>query len=88
MTRSINTNPEALRAMVRELRNADAAVDACMKKVRSALNASHWNDNVRADFDRNLEAIRDLAKQMSTISTESQAMLVRKAQQLENYLGL
>jgi uncharacterized protein YukE len=86
MTGSIDTNPEALRAMAREIRLADAAVDGCIKKIRSALNASHWNDNVRRDFERNLENIAKLARQMAASSEESQKMLSRKALQLDDYL--
>lgn len=86
MANSINTNPDALRAMVRELRQADAAIEACIRKVQAALNASHWHDNVRNDFDRNLETIGGLARQMSNVSADCQRMLNGKAKQLEDYL--
>jgi uncharacterized protein YukE len=82
----IDTDPDALRAMARELKYADAAIDGCIKKVRSALNSSHWNDNVRRDFERNLLAIAALAKQMATASEESQRLLNGKARQLDDYL--
>jgi uncharacterized protein YukE len=86
MAGSIDTNPDALRGMARELRLADAAIDGCIKKIRAALNASHWNDNVRRDFERNLENITKLARQMAMASEESQKMLNRKVAQLEEYL--
>jgi uncharacterized protein YukE len=86
MAGSIDTNPDALQAMARELRLADAAIDGCIKKIRATLNASHWNDNVRRDFERNLENITKLARQMATASEESQKMLNRKVAQLEEYL--
>jgi uncharacterized protein YukE len=87
MAGSIDTNPDALRGMVRELRLADATVDGCIKKIRAALNASHWDDNVRRDFERNLENIAKLARQMATASEASQKMLSRKASQLDEYIG-
>jgi hypothetical protein len=73
------------RAARRELKSAHPAVDGCIKKIRSALNASHWNDNVRRDFERSLENIANLAKQIPAASEESQKMLNRKALQLDQY---
>ncbi len=87
MSGRIDTDPAALLAMARELKNASASIDGSIRKVRSALNASRWNDNVRRDFEKNLEAIAKMAKQIETVSDESQRMLNRKAQQLQTYLG-
>lgn len=87
MAGRIDTDPDALLAMARELKAASASVDASIRKVRSALNASRWNDNVRRDFEKNLEAIAKMAKQIETVSDESGRMLTRKAQQLQQYLG-
>lgn len=87
MAGRIDTDPAALIAMARELKNAGQAIDQSIRKVRGALNNSHWNDNVRRDFERNLEAIARMAKQIETVSDESQRMLTRKAQQLQAYLG-
>jgi hypothetical protein len=87
MAGRIETDPAALLAMARELKNASAAIDTSIRKVRSALNASQWNDNVRRDFEKNLEAMARMAKQIETVSADSQRMLNRKAQQLQAYLG-
>jgi ABC-type transporter Mla subunit MlaD len=87
MSGRIDTDPAALVAMARELKNASASIDGSVRKVRSALNASRWNDNVRRDFEKNLEAIARMAKQIETVSDESQRMLNRKAQELQKYLG-
>ncbi|MCV7278331.1 WXG100 family type VII secretion target [Mycolicibacterium flavescens] len=87
MAGRIDTDPAALLAMARELRNAGQSIDQSIRKVRSALNSSQWNDNVRRDFEKNLEAIARMAKQIETVSDESQRMLTRKAQQLQAYLG-
>lgn len=87
MAGRIDTDPEALVAMARELRNAGQAIDQSIRKVRSTLNSSQWNDNVRRDFEKNLDAIARMAKQIETVSDESQRMLTRKAQQLQTYLG-
>ncbi len=83
----IQTDPEALIAMGRELKAASASIDASVRKVRNALNSSQWNDPVRRDFEKNLEAIARMAKQIGTVSDDSQRMLVRKADQLKTYLG-
>ncbi|MET9326141.1 hypothetical protein [Tsukamurella sp. NPDC003166] len=83
----IDTDPDALVAMGRELKAASAAIDGSVRKVRSALNSSQWNDSIRRDFERNLEAIARMAKQIDTVSDESQKMLNRKAAQLKAYLG-
>lgn len=87
MAGRIDTDPDALIAMARELKNASAAIEGSIRKVRSALNGSRWNDNVRRDFEKNLEAIARMAKQIESVSDESQRMLNRKAQQLQAYLG-
>lgn len=87
MAGRIDTDPAALVAMARELKNASASIDGSIRKVRTALNASRWNDNVRNDFEKNLEAIARMAKQIEAVSDESQRMLNRKAQQLQTYLG-
>ncbi len=87
MAGRIDTDPNALIAMARELKTASASIDNSIRKVRSALNNSQWNDNVRRDFEKNLEAIAKMAKQIETVSDESQRMLQRKAQQLQAYLG-
>lgn len=87
MAGRIDTDPAALVAMARELKNASASIDGSIRKVRAALNASRWNDNVRNDFEKNLEAIARMAKQIEAVSDESQRMLNRKAQQLQTYLG-
>lgn len=87
MSGRIDTDPAALLAMARELKNASASIDGSIRKVRSALNASRWNDNVRRDFEKNLDAIAKMAKQIEAVSDESQRMLNRKAQQLQTYLG-
>lgn len=87
MAGRIDTDPAALVAMARELRNAGQAIDQSIRKVRSTLNSSQWNDNVRRDFEKNLDAIARMAKQIETVSDESQRMLTRKAQQLQTYLG-
>jgi ABC-type transporter Mla subunit MlaD len=87
MTGRIDTDPAALVAMARELKNAGQSIDQSIRKVRGALNNSQWNDNVRRDFEKNLEAIARMAKQIETVSDESQRMLTRKAQQLQQYLG-
>ncbi|MCP9273936.1 WXG100 family type VII secretion target [Mycolicibacterium arenosum] len=87
MAGRIDTDPAALVAMARELKNASASIDGSVRKVRSALNSSQWNDNVRKDFEKNLEAIARMAKQIEQVSDESQRMLNRKAQQLQQYLG-
>jgi hypothetical protein len=86
MTSSINTNPEALRAMARELRNADAAINTCLKKVHSTLNASHWKDHVRDEFEHDLKDIAGLAKQIAVVSENSQRILTVKAAKLDEYL--
>lgn len=87
MAGRIDTDPDALLAMARELKQASSAIDGSIRKVRGALNNSRWNDNVRRDFEKNLEAIAKMAKQIETVSDESQRMLTRKAQQLQAYLG-
>jgi uncharacterized protein YukE len=87
MSGRIDTDPAALMAMARELKSANAAIDASMRKVRSNLNNSRWNDPVRRDFEKNLEAITKMTKQIEAVSEESQKMLNRKAQQLQAYLG-
>ncbi|SEH48040.1 Proteins of 100 residues with WXG [Mycolicibacterium rutilum] len=87
MAGRIDTDPAALIAMARELKNAGQSIDQSIRRVRSALNSSQWNDNVRRDFEKNLEAIARMAKQIETVSDESQRMLTRKAQQLQAYLG-
>jgi len=87
MAGRIDTDPDALIAMARELKQATASIDGSIRKVRSALNGSRWNDNVRRDFERNLEAIAKMSKQIEAVSEESQRMLNRKAQQLQAYLG-
>ena len=87
MAGRIDTDPDALIAMARELKSASAAIEGSIRKVRSALNGSRWNDNVRRDFEKNLEAIARMAKQIESVSDESQRMLNRKAQQLQAYLG-
>jgi hypothetical protein len=66
------------RAARRELKSAHPAVDGCIKEIRSALNASHWNDNVRRDFERSLENIANLAKQIPAASEESQKCSIAK----------
>ena len=83
----IETDPEALIAMGRELKAASSVIDGSVRKVRSALNSSQWNDPVRRDFEKNLEAIARMAKQIETVSDDSQKMLNRKAAQLKTYLG-
>jgi len=87
MAGRIETDPDALIAMARELKNASAAIDSSIRRVRSVLNNSQWNDNVRRDFERNLDAIARMAKQIGSVSEDSQRMLTRKAQQLQVYLG-
>lgn len=87
MAGRIDTDPAALLAMARELKNASSSIDGSIRKVRSALNGSHWNDNVRRDFEKNLDSIARMAKQIESVSDESQRMLNRKAQQLQQYLG-
>ncbi len=87
MAGRVDTDPDALIAMARELKQASSTVDSSIRKVRSALASSRWNDNVRRDFEKNLEAIAKMAKQIETVSAESQQMLNRKAQQLQAYLG-
>lgn len=87
MAGRIDTDPNALIAMARELKSASSSIDNSIRKVRSALNNSQWNDNVRRDFEKNLEAIAKMAKQIEAVSDESQRMLQRKAQQLQAYLG-
>ncbi len=87
MAGRIDTDPNALIAMARELKSASSSIDNSIRKVRSALNNSQWNDNVRRDFEKNLEAIAKMAKQIESVSDESQRMLQRKAQQLQAYLG-
>lgn len=87
MAGRIDTDPDALIAMARELKHASSSIDGSIRKVRSALNGSRWNDNVRRDFEKNLEAIAKMAKQIEAVSDESQRMLSRKAQQLQAYLG-
>lgn len=83
----IDTDPAALVAMARELKNVNAAMETSIRRVRSTLNNSRWQDNVRRDFEKNLEAIARMAKQIESVSDESQKMLNRKAQQLQTYLG-
>ncbi|MET8652658.1 hypothetical protein [Nocardia aurea] len=83
----IDTDPDALIAMARELDNATKTIDASMRRVKSQLNASSWNDPVRKQFEQNLEAVSRLVKQIDTISGESSSLLHRKAQQLREYLG-
>lgn len=85
MTR-IETDPEALVAMGRELKRASSSIEDSIRKVRSALNATKWDDPVRRDFEKNLEAIARMAKQIDNVSTDSQRMLNRKADQLRTYL--
>ena len=87
MAGRIDTDPAALVGMARELRAASTSIDASIRKVRSTLNNSQWNDNVRRDFEKNLDAIARMVKQIETVSEESQRMLNRKAQQLQTYLG-
>jgi hypothetical protein len=87
MTGSINTDPDALDKMVRELKYANEAIDGCIKKVRGALNASHWHDNVRTDFEHKLENIASLARQIGKLSEESQQMLSLKLIDLKKYTG-
>ena len=87
MAGRIQTDPAALLGMARELRSASVAIDTAVRRVRSALQSSEWNDNVRQDFEKNLEAITRMAKQIQAVSEESNRMLNRKAQELQNYLG-
>ncbi|HMS76420.1 hypothetical protein [Gordonia sp. (in: high G+C Gram-positive bacteria)] len=86
MTR-IETDPEALVAMGRELKRASSSIEEAIRKVRSTLNATKWNDPVRRELEQNLEAIARMAKQIDNVSNDSQRMLNRKAGELRTYLG-
>lgn len=87
MAGRIQTDPAALLGMARELRTASSAIETAVRKVRSALQGSEWNDNVRRDFEKNLDAITRMAKQIQTVSEDSHRLLTRKAQELQSYLG-
>jgi len=51
MTR-IETDPEALVAMGRELKRASSSIEEAIRKVRSTLNATKWNDPVRRELEQ------------------------------------
>jgi uncharacterized protein YukE len=84
---TIDTDPKALSQMASELKRANETVDGCIKRVRSVLNATRWNDNVRRDFEEKLETIANLAKQMVRASEESQTILRDKLKVLDEYTG-
>lgn len=54
---SVNTDPEALARMARELENMDKAVREATARVRRQLAGSRWQDPVRKNFEHLLQDI-------------------------------
>ena len=87
MAGGVNTNPEALRSMARELQVMQENVDQALGRLRAALNGAQWNDSNRVAFDQHLESLTSLGKQMQQSAKAGQMLVNVKARQLDAYLG-
>ena len=84
---SVNTDPEALARMARELENMDKAVREATARVRRQLAGSRWQDPVRKNFEHLLQDIERNATGLGQMSTDGARMLKQKERELRQYLG-
>ncbi len=82
----VNASPESLRKLKSDLQTSQNEIRQAVQRIRSSLKSTQWNDQVRRQFEQNLEQTLRVLNKFDAEATTLQAYLNKKANELDNFL--
>jgi len=83
----VNANPAALRRLAGDLNRFQEKVDTALRDIERQFRATEWDDAERARFEQALKEFTGAIRRVLTKTGPMRTTLIRKAQDLEHFLG-